>query len=57
VELKQEPDFDFNSTDFDPGRIKTVFIVHGFMSNGEMQWVKNLSDAILDVVGANIQFS
>lgn len=57
MELKQEPDFDFNSTDFDPGRIKTVFIVHGFMSNGEMQWVRNLSDAMLDVVGANIQFS
>jgi hypothetical protein len=54
VELKQEPDFNFNSTDFDPGRSRTVFIVHGFMSNGEMQWVRNLSDAMLDVVGTNI---
>jgi len=54
VELKHDdPDFDLNSTDFDPRRSKTVFIVHGFMSNGEMEWVKNLVDAILDKVSAN----
>jgi len=55
VELKDdEPDFDITSTDFDPGRNKTVFIVHGFMSNGEMEWVKNLVDAMLDKVSAKI---
>jgi hypothetical protein len=51
VELKHDdPDFDLNSSDFDPGRSKTVFIVHGFMSSGEMEWVKNLVEAILDKV-------
>ena len=54
VELKHDdPDFDLTSTDFDPGRSKTVFIVHGFMSNGEMEWVKNLVEAMLDKVSAN----
>lgn len=54
VELKQDPDFNFNSTDFDPGRSKTVFIIHGFMSNGGMQWIRNLADAVLNVVDANV---
>ncbi|PNF27578.1 hypothetical protein B7P43_G02266 [Cryptotermes secundus] len=54
VEIKQDPEFNFNSTDFDPRRSKTVFIVHGFMSNGEMQWVRNLSDAMLNMVDANV---
>ena len=53
VELKHDdPAFDLKSTDFDPRRSKTVFIVHGFMSNGEMEWVKNLTGAILDNVSA-----
>jgi hypothetical protein len=54
VEVKQDPVFNLNATDFDPGRSKTVFIVHGFMSNGGMQWIKDLSDAILDAVRENI---
>jgi len=55
VELKHDdPDFDLASTDFDPRRSKTVFIVHGFMSNGEMEWIKNLVEAMLDKVSAKI---
>jgi hypothetical protein len=55
VELKHDdPDFDLTSTDFDPGRSKTAFIVHGFMSNGEMEWIKNLVEAMLDKVSAHI---
>ena len=55
VELKHDdPQFDLASTDFDPRRSKTIFIVHGFMSNGEMEWVKNLADAMLDKVSANM---
>jgi hypothetical protein len=50
VELIQDPDFNLNATDFNPRRSKTVFIVHGFMSNGGMEWVRNLCDAILDTV-------
>jgi hypothetical protein len=54
VELKHDDtDFDLNSTDFDSGRSKMAFIVHGFMSNGEMEWVKNLVEAMLDKVSAN----
>jgi hypothetical protein len=54
VELTYDPDFDLSATDFDPGRGKTAFIVHGFMANSDMQWVRNLSDAILDAVRENI---
>jgi hypothetical protein len=55
VELKHDdPNFDITSTDFEPGRSKTVFIVHGFMSNGEMEWVKNLVEAMLDIVSDNM---
>jgi pimeloyl-ACP methyl ester carboxylesterase len=55
VELKHDdPDFDLASTDFDPRRSKTVFIVHGFMSNGEMEWIKNLVEAMLDKEDANV---
>jgi hypothetical protein len=55
VELKHDdPDFSLASTDFDSGRSRTVFIVHGFMSNGEMEWVKSLAEAMLDVVSAKM---
>jgi len=54
-ELKHDdPDFDLMSTDFDPRRNKTVFIVHGFMSNGEMEWIKNLVEAMLDKEDVNV---
>ena len=55
MELKHDdPDFDLASTDFDPGRSKTTFIVHGFMSNGEMDWIKSLVEAMLDKVSTKM---
>ncbi|KAJ9583000.1 hypothetical protein L9F63_022658, partial [Diploptera punctata] len=44
---------DVNGTDFDPRR-RTIFIVHGFMSNGRMQWVKDMVAALLPRVDANV---
>lgn len=37
-------------SDFDPNRPYTVFITHGFASNGNVSWVEELKDAYLKKV-------
>ncbi|XP_069692084.1 pancreatic triacylglycerol lipase-like [Periplaneta americana] len=53
VEIKSTPDFNLLHTSFEP-KNRTVFIIHGFMSHGSMEWVLNMTDAILDRDYANV---
>lgn len=44
------PNILLEESDFDPERPFTVFIVHGFNSDGENQWMASLKDAYLKQV-------
>ncbi|XP_029343728.1 inactive pancreatic lipase-related protein 1 [Acyrthosiphon pisum] len=48
------PNILLEGSDFDPNRPFTVFIVHGFNSDGENQWMSGLKDAYLKQRDANI---
>ncbi|XP_060861551.1 inactive pancreatic lipase-related protein 1-like isoform X2 [Metopolophium dirhodum] len=48
------PNILLEGSDFDPKRPFTVFIVHGFNSDGENQWMSGLKDAYLKQRDANI---
>lgn len=44
------PQISIEGSDFDPNREYTVFLTHGFNSDGENQWMSDLKDAYLKEV-------
>lgn len=48
--VKLWPQISIEGSDFDPNREYTVFITHGFNSDGENQWMSDLKDAYLKQV-------
>lgn len=48
--VKLWPDMSIEGSDFNPNRSYTVFIIHGFNSDGENQWMSDLKDAYLKQV-------
>lgn len=48
--VKLWPSISIEESDFDPDRPYTVFIIHGFNSDGENQWMSDLKDAYLKQV-------
>lgn len=48
--VKLWPNISIEGSDFDPKREYTVFITHGFNSDGENQWMSDLKDAYLKQV-------
>jgi len=44
------PKVSIEGSDFNPNRQYTVFITHGFNSDGENQWMSDLKDAYLKQV-------
>lgn len=50
MQLHLGDQFGLEWTDYDPNRIKTVLIVHGFLSHGSASWVLEMTQALLDWV-------
>lgn len=48
--VKLWPQISIEGSDFDPNREYTVFLTHGFNSDGENQWMSDLKDAYLKEV-------
>lgn len=44
------PDMSIEGSDFNPNRNFTVFIIHGFNSDGGNKWMSDLKDAYLKQV-------
>ncbi|KAK9507689.1 hypothetical protein O3M35_007490 [Rhynocoris fuscipes] len=52
--IKLWPKIDIRGSDFNPNRKITMFVVHGFASDGNDYWLKELKDAYLQRVDANV---
>lgn len=48
------PEVNLAYSDFNPNRLKTIFIIHGFASSANNTWLSELKDAYLQNV-INIQ--
>ncbi|KAL1122367.1 hypothetical protein AAG570_003772, partial [Ranatra chinensis] len=48
------PNISLENTDFKASRPKTVFITHGFASNGDADWLTKMKDAYLSLEDANV---
>ncbi|XP_075978903.1 pancreatic lipase-related protein 2-like [Anticarsia gemmatalis] len=53
IQVAPGSQFSLQSIDFDARR-KTVVIVHGFMSHGNVDWVKNLAHSYLQLEDVNV---
>lgn len=50
MQMHMGDQFGLEWTDYDPNRIKTILIVHGFLSHGAASWVLEMTQALLDWV-------
>jgi len=51
------PKISIEGSDYNPDRTYTIFITHGFNSDGENQWMLDLKDAYLEQVINQLEFS
>lgn len=47
------PEISLEGSDFKPRRIATLFLTHGFASNGRADWLLEMKDAYLEKVSKN----